>query len=92
MRLGELSKVLKDQQIVKIISNKIFPVGWTFSNEDIKSFGYYDSDFYGIKVLKIYSNSDSSDIFIVIDCNNDELNDFIKKFDDFYDSKNFLKK
>ena len=92
MRLDELSKVLKDQQIVKIISNKIFPVGWTFSNEDIKSFGYYDSDFYGIKVLKIYSNSDSSDIFIVIDCNNDELNDFIKKFDDFYDSKNFLKK
>ena len=71
---------------------KFFPVGWTFSNEDIKSFGYYDSDFYGIEVLKIYSNSDSSDIFIVIDCNNDELNDFIKKFDDFYDSKNFLKK
>ena len=31
MRLGELAKVLKDQQIVNIISNEIFPICWMFA-------------------------------------------------------------
>ena len=93
MRLGELAKVLKDQQIVNIISNEIFScwldaVGWTFSNEDIKGFGNYDSDFYDIKVLNIFSKADGSDIFVTVDCNNDELHDFVKKIYDYYESKN----
>ena len=46
MRLGELAKVLKDQQIVNIISNEIFPIGWMFETDYIKNFINLDSDFY----------------------------------------------
>ena len=88
MRLGELAKVLKDQQIVNIISNEIFPIDWMFANDHVKGFGNYDSDFYDIKVLNIFSKADGSDIFVTVDCNNDELHDFVKKIYDYYESKN----
>ena len=44
----------------------------------LKGFGNYDSDFYDIKVLNIFK-ADGSDIFVTVDCNNDELHDFVKK-------------
>lgn len=63
MRLGELAKVLKDQQIVNIISNEIFPIGWMFETDYIKNFINLDSDFYDIKVINIFSETYTPNIF-----------------------------
>ena len=83
MRLGELAKVLKDQQIVNIISNEIFPIGWMFETDYIKNFINLDSDFYDIKVINIFSETYTPNIFILVNCDNGALDDFVKKFDIF---------
>ena len=84
MRLGELAKVLRDQQTVNIISNEIFSVGWTFEANDIKNFTYYDSDFYNIEILNIFSRKNDSDISVMVDCVDDKLDNFVKNFNEFF--------
>ena len=85
MRLGELAKVLKDQQIVNIISNEDFPftVVWTFEINYIKNFVNLDYNFYDIKVINIFSRKNASDISVVVDCDNDKLDNFAKNFNEF---------
>ena len=64
MRLEELAKVLKDQQIVNILSNEIFPICWMFETDYIKNFINLDSDFYDIKVINIFSETYTPNIFL----------------------------
>ena len=43
---------------------KFFPIGWMFETDYIKNFINLDSDFYDIKVINIFSETYTPNIFL----------------------------